>query len=424
MNDETEKLTENEKKAIKSLNRVAKKWLGTLKLFSQSGTLLVIKDEIIFSNITFNNMYGSSASYVLLLKFDDIFEIQWGEIKNNLKTSGKSFSIDTRLKTTQNIQKEVVLTISKVFFGKQEGFIIIVKDLTQGKLVEKETEQLSNEVQTSLLLMNQSVKHFIKEIIKCDFNTTIKDAVKLMTRKNKRILFVSQDEQIIGVLTDGDLRVRVLAEEVDLRSPVSKIMTAPVFAVNDSVLLYEAILHFKKKNISHLAVKNSKGHIIGVVSTSDIHEMQRNSISFLVHEVEKSESVEQIEITTQRLPVLIKALIDSGARTQNITRIITSLTDAITKRLLTLAIEDIGKPPCKFAFIAVGSEGRMEQTLATDQDNAIIYDNVNQENKDVYKTYFLELGKKVTTTLNNLGFKYCNGEVMENKTKWVLSFDV
>ncbi|PLX17816.1 MAG: hypothetical protein C0597_06810, partial [Marinilabiliales bacterium] len=414
---------ERRRKEIEDKLKASRRKYQSLVEASIDGTLLIINDKIVFSNITFNNMFGGSASYILMLKFDELFEIHWDEVKASLKTAGRSSSVDTRLKSANKVLKDVVLTISKVFFGKQEGYIIIVKDLTQVKLIEKETEQLSNEVQTSLLLMNQPVKHFIKEIISCDFKTSIQDATILMTRKNKRILFVNQDNNVIGVLTDGDLRIRVLSEKVDTNNPVSKIMTSPVIAVNDSILLYEAILHFKKRNISHLAVKDSKGKIIGVVSTSDIHEMQRNSISFLVREVEISESIDQIEIITQKLPVLIKALIDSGARTQNITRIITSLTDAITKRLLTLAIEKIGSPPCKFAFIAVGSEGRMEQTLATDQDNAIIFDNVDQENHSVYKKYFLELGKELTYALNYLGFKYCNGEVMANNPKWVLSLD-
>lgn len=200
-------------------------------------------------------------------------------------------------------------------------------------------------------------------------------------------------------------------------------MTAPVISIQDNQLLYEAILHFNKNKFSHLAVKNNKSEIIGVLNYYDVQEMQRNSISYLVREVEIAESIEQIEKITNKLPILIAALIESGARTQNITRIITSLTDAITKRLISLTIETLGTPPCKFDFIAVGSEGRMEQTLATDQDNAIIFDNIDEENHKVYKSYFLELGKKVTKSLDQLGFKYCNGEVMANNPKWVLSAD-
>ncbi len=414
---------ERRRKDIEDKLKSSRRKYQSLVEASVDGTLLLIDDHIIFSNMKFNTMFGSSASFVLSLKFDDIFDIQWNHVKSLFKNSGKSVSVDTQLKKPNKSLKDVVLTISKVFFGKQEGHIIIVKDITKLKLVEKETQELSSEIQTSLLLMNQPVAHFIKNFTKCDINTSVQEASIIMTRKNTNVLFVSQNESIIGIITDSDLRSRVLAEKQDAKISVSQIMTSPVISVPDNILLYEAVLIFDKKNVSHLAIKNSKSEIVGVLNSSDVYEMQKNSISFLVREVENAENIEQIEKTTNRLPVLVKALIDSGARTQNITRIITSLTDVITQRIIALSIESLGKPPCSFAFIAVGSEGRMEQTLATDQDNAIIFNNVDQENHQVYKTYFLELGKKVTTALDQLGFKYCNGEVMANNPKWVLSLD-
>lgn len=414
---------ERRRKDIQDKLKASRRKYQSLVEASIDGTLLVVDDKIIFSNITFNNMYGSSASYVLLQKFDDIFEVKWTDVLLKVKEAGKSVSVDTRIKTVHKTYRDVVLSISKAFFGKQAGYIIIVKDLNQVKLVEKETEQLSNEVQTSLLLMNQPIQHFSKEIISCDMDSSIADAVQLMTRKNTEVIFVSQNNNLIGIITDHDLKTRVLASKRNINSSVSNIMTAPIISVNENILLYEAILQFNNRNISHLAVTNSEGKISGVISHYDIYEMQRNSISFLVREVEHAETIQQIEKTTQKLPVLIKALIDSGARTQNITRIITSLTDAITKRLIALAIEKIGNPPSDFAFIAVGSEGRMEQTLATDQDNAIIIENVNHENLDVFKKYFLELGSRISNSLNDLGFKYCNGKVMASNPRWVLSLD-
>jgi signal-transduction protein with cAMP-binding, CBS, and nucleotidyltransferase domain/PAS domain-containing protein len=414
---------ENRRKTIEDKLKASRRKYQSLVEASIDGTLLIIDNHIMFSNMKFNKMLGSSASYVLSLKFDDLFDITWNDIKSKINNSGKSESFDTHLKTLQKPFIDVVLTISRVYFGKQEGFIIIIKDLTKVNLVEKETEQLSNEVQTSLLLMNQPIKHFVKELIKCDLETTIQDATIIMTRKNQDVIFVSQNDIIIGVVTDSDLRSRVVSRNIDINNSILKIMTAPVISIEDNQLLYEAILHFNNNKISHLAVKNNKSEIIGVLNYYDVQEMQRNSISFLVREVEIAENIEQIEKITSKLPILIRALIESGAKTQNITRIITSLTDAITKRLISLAIETLGTPPCKFDFIAVGSEGRMEQTLATDQDNAIIFENINKENHKVYKSYFLELGKKVTKSLDQLGFKYCNGEVMANNPKWVLSID-
>ncbi|MDA3954360.1 MAG: DUF294 nucleotidyltransferase-like domain-containing protein [Bacteroidales bacterium] len=412
---------ERKRRNIENKLKSSRRKYQSLVEASIDGTLLVIDNKIKFSNVKFNNMLGSSASYVISLNFDSIFDIGWDNVKLKIKNPGKSVSFDTQLKVLNKPQKDVVLTISKVYFGKQEGYIIIVKDITKVELVEKQTKQLSNEIQTSLLLMNQPIKHFVKDLLKCDIETSIHDVALIMTKKNQNVLFITQNNNIIGIVTDSDLRSRVLAKNFDSSNSIAQIMTAPVLEVQDNLLLYEAVLIFNKQNVSHLAVKNNKSKIIGVLNNNDVHAMHRNSISYLVREVEIAENTEYIEKITNKLPILIKALIDSGARTQNITRIITSLTDAITNRLIALAIDSLGSPPCKFAFIAVGSEGRMEQTLATDQDNAIIFENVDKNNHLVYKKYFLELGEKVTKALNQLGFKYCKGEVMANNPKWVLS---
>ena len=412
---------ETRRKNIENKLKASRRKYQSLVNASVDGTILIIDNEIKFSNATFNKMLSSSASYVLSLNFNQLFDIDWFKVKSSIKDSNKSESFDTQLKKINKQLVDVVITISRVFFGKQEGYIIIVKDITKVNLIEKETKQLSNEVQTSLLLMNQPIKHFVKEITKCDIDTTISKAAQLMNRKNKDVLFIAQNTNIIGFITDKDFRERVIAKNINLSNSITQIMTAPITSVQDSVLIYEAVLLFNKSNISHLAVKNSDSEIIGVINISDLHELHRNTISFLVKAVEKSEDIHEIKKITNKLPILIKALIDSGARTQNITRIITSLTDSITKRIIDLIIENIGNPPCKFDFIVVGSEGRMEQTLATDQDNAIIFENVDNENYSVFKNYFLELGKRTSDALDELGYKYCKGEVMANNPKWVMS---
>ncbi len=414
---------ERKRKDVENKLKSSRRKYQSLVEASIDGTLLIIDDQIKFSNAKFNDAFGSSASYVLSLSINDIFDIDWENIKSLFTDQGKSKTIETTLKTIKKPYKEVVLTISKVSFGKQEGFIIIAKDLTKIKLVEKETEHLSNEVQTSLLLMNQPIKHFISDIIKCDMHTSIANAAVLMSKKNKKVIFIEHENKIVGVVNDKDIRERVVAKKIDTSEDIFKIMSAPLVYVKDKVLLYEAVLLFKQEDISHLLVKDSSENIVGVISNKDILEMQRNSVSYMIREVELAENIEHINDITKRLPILIHALIDSGARTQNITRIITSLTDSISQRIIIFAIEKLGVPPCKFTFMALGSEGRMEQTLATDQDNAIIIENIGCEIKESVKNYFLSLGKLVSNDLNKLGFKFCNGGVMASNPKWVLTLD-
>ncbi len=245
-----------------------------------------------------------------------------------------------------------------------------------------------------------------------------------MTRKQRNVLFIHRDNSIIGVINDSDLKKRVLAEDLDTQKSVMEIMTSPVKAISANALLYEAILVFKNNNISHLATKNDKGIIDGVISYEDITGMQQNSVSYIIKEVEISEDVEQLRKIHNRVPVLVNALLESGDKTQNITRIITSISDAIVSRIISLELENIGPPPCEFAFMVMGSEGRMEQTLSTDQDNAIVFEDVKGKKLDEASEYFLKLGKQVSHHLNDVGYKFCDGEIMASNPKWTQSLSV
>ncbi|MCK5281264.1 MAG: CBS domain-containing protein, partial [Cyclobacteriaceae bacterium] len=234
----------------------------------------------------------------------------------------------------------------------------------------------------------------------------------------RNVLFIHKDNEIIGVINNSDFKKRVLAENLDTQKPVMEIMTSPVISISENALLYEAILLLKSKNISHLAIKNEEGKIEGVISNEDITGIQRNSVSYLIKEIELAEDIEHLLKIHQRVPVLVNALIESGDKTQNITRIITSVSDAIVYRIISLAIEDFGKPPCDFAFMIMGSEGRMEQTMSTDQDNAIVFENQESDKLNKAYNYFQKLGSQVNHNLNEVGYKLCDGEIMAKNPKW------
>ena len=385
---------------------------------STEGTLMLIDKKIIFSNLKLNNMLGVDSADIESYSFEDIFEINWRDVLTGFTDPHKSISLETKLKCINKPAKDVIISVSKIKLGKKDGYVIITKDVTTQKRIEKGSEELAEELQTSLLLMNQPIRHFVKEIVKCNLNTSIGEAVRLMTRKKQKILFITQDDKIIGVVNDSDLKYRVLAKDYNINLPVSNIMTSPVVAISDSALLYEAVILIKEQQVSHLAVKNIENNIIGMVYNQEVLEMQRNSVSYLIKEVEVAEDLDSLKVITARIPVLINALLNSGDKTLNITRIITSVSDAITCRIIELITESIGKPPCKFAFIALGSEGRKEQTLNTDQDNAIIFEDLNKSTTEEAYTYFQELGNRVNDWLGKAGYKLCIGEIMARNKKW------
>ena len=386
---------------------------------SVDGTVMLVDDQVIFSNYKFTQMLDCPSKDILGKSFDDLFTITWEEVNKRFQENQRSVICETQLKSCQTPVKDMVITVSKIDYAGKESTVVITKDITRKRQIEKETGKLSDEIQTSLLLMNQPIRHLVKDCITCSLEESIREAAKKMTRKQQKIIFITKDREVIGVINDKDLRERIISQNSDTDVPVALAMTSPVIKIRDNALLYEALLQFKKENISHLAVINEKGRMTGTISRLDVLEMQKNSLTFLIREIEVTEDIVQLRAIHEKVPVIVNALMESGHNVRNITRIITSLSDAISKRLITLAVEETGQtPPCKFAFIAMGSEGRMEQTLVTDQDNAIIFEDIEDDKIEDAYAYFRNLGKIVNTNLDKIGFQLCKGGIMAMNEKW------
>lgn len=340
---------------------------------------------------------------------------------------------------------QAVLSISAVLVydekGKNRYCDGIIEDITEQKKIEESREKLIVELQTTQLFFNRTLKDFPGEISSCPMNTPVRKAASLMSKKNVGALLVTVDEnhpgvqnaqpgnpaasedlpdhRYIGIITDRDLRERVVAQGIDANRPVFEVMSSPLVTLPDSALIFEAMLLMQEKNIHHLAVKNSSGKIVGLIGDEQLTQIQHSSSAYLLREVHEAEFVEDIVATHNRLPRMVKALIDSGANSKNICRIISSVADAVLERLIRFALEELGPPPAAFAFVTLGSEGREEQTLMTDQDNAIIYQDIPdlQAGKQA-RDYFLKLAEKVCLWLDRCGYKLCPGDIMAKNPQW------
>lgn len=409
---------ENERESAEARLRLSRQKYKSLVEASTEGTLMILDEKIIFSNIKFNKLSGYNPPEVKKLHFGDLFNLAWERLLDSFDDPKKSVSFETLLECRDGGKKEVVLSASMISYAKETGYIIIIKEITLQQQFVNSTELISGELQSSLQFLNQPVKPLIKEIIACQSSTSIRKAAALMTRKNSNSLFISQEDNIIGVINDRDLVTRVLAPGIEPANPVVEIMTSPVEKISENALLYEALLYQSDKNISHLATVDEMNNINGVIDCEDLIGIQQNTISFLVKEIENSVDINHLARIYKRLPVLVKALLESGDKTENINRIITSVADAMIKHIINLSIEDLGPPPSDFAFIVMGSEGRGEQTLATDQDNAIIYEDVEKGRLESTHQYFLEMGERVNRDLETVGYNYCKGGIMAKNPKW------
>lgn len=294
-----------------------------------------------------------------------------------------------------------------------------IDDITNKIKLDEERENLIVELQTSLRFLNQPIGYFVKHLVSCNMQMPIYKVAKLITKEKFSAALIKTDsDEFIGIITDGDIRKRVVSENYNFEKPIFEVMSSPLITISSNSSVFEAFLMMNENATRHLVVKNHDNNIIGIISSEELLTVQRHSSTYLRREIENAESVDELISAHNKLPRLVKVLIDSGAKSRIISQIITSIFEAITDKLISFAIAELGEPPVKFAFIALGSVGRKEQTLISDQDNAIIYQDVSVDiEKSVYQ-YFHELGTKVCDWLNDCGYVYCPGEAMAKNPKW------
>ena len=254
----------------------------------------------------------------------------------------------------------------------------------------------------------------------CLESMTIRDAAAKMTEDDTGYLLVQNAaQQYTGIITDEDLRKRVVAVDSDKTQPVSAIMSTPLVTLPEDSQLFEAYTLMIKTGISHLPVSGSDGTISGILTDRRIITEQSRSPYFLIQEITRATSPEQLTHIQSRLPDLLVDPIKSGVQPESIAGLIATIADTVLEKIIALAIEKAGPPPCAFAFIVMGSEGRSEQTLKTDQDNAIIYEDLPAAREaERARNYFLGLAADICGWLNTAGYEYCGGKNMAQNPDW------
>lgn len=295
----------------------------------------------------------------------------------------------------------------------------ILEDITERRRGEKEREALIAQLQTSLFFLQEPITHAVTPAVTADWSQSVSGAASLMRKRRAGAVFVTDpDGALLGIVTDHDFRERVVADGLDLSSPVRSIMTAPVASVSAQALVYEALLRMQEGQADHLAVLDETGALAGVVRLLDLVDYQRSSSVIITDSIRRAGSIGDIIEAHERLPGLVQAVVDSGAQVRYVNRIITSVSDATVRRLLAMAREQLGPAPVRYAFLALGSEGREEQTLVTDQDNALLYEDPPPEKAQETAKYFLELGTLVCDWLDRVGYAFCDGGVMAMNPRW------
>lgn len=279
-----------------------------------------------------------------------------------------------------------------------------------------------------LFLFSNTVDKVIKRSAHAiDTTETIRRAASIMTEEGIGSLLIhapDKPDRIVGIITDRDLRFKVVAAGLDYNKPVSEIMSSPVKTVLSQAICFDVLLKMLSEGIHHLAVERGNT-IIGVITSTDIMALQGSSPYSLFKEIVAQQEIQGLYPLAQKIPLFIRNLVAEGGKTSHITRMIAIINDHILDRILTLLEKELGPPPIPYCWLLMGSEGRREQTFKTDQDNALIYaDPPNEDLKGKAELYFKVFADKAIYHLTKCGYPPCPGEIMASNPKWRQPYSV
>jgi CBS domain-containing protein len=275
----------------------------------------------------------------------------------------------------------------------------------------------------SFLMGKQVADLMVADVLTCDLNTSIRAAAQRMAKRRVgSILIKGKDGPPLGIVTDADLRVKVLAAGHPPDAPVEDVMSQPLHTIPSQSYAFDALLEMSRQGVSHLLVTEDD-RLVGIISEHDFQMEVGSSPIGVIGDIDKSQSVEELLSTRARIDQVREMLLRQGGSVKKMVELVTELNDRVTLKLLELTEwemekEGLGRSPVPYCWMALGSEGRREQTLRTDQDNALTFAHVPTENEEEVKGWFLKFSERVVDGLVRYGFPRCPGGIMASNPRW------
>ncbi|HEU0220648.1 MAG TPA: DUF294 nucleotidyltransferase-like domain-containing protein [Paracoccaceae bacterium] len=243
---------------------------------------------------------------------------------------------------------------------------------------------------------------------------TAAEAAALMDGRGISCVLVTEGGRLAGIITTSDLTSRVLARGLGGEVPLGRVMTPRPRTIGPEALGHDAFLAMIEHGIGHFPVVR-EGELVGIVTRTNLLRRQSLSPGLLIAEIAHAAGPDDLPPLVARIPQLLAQLVSAGGRPERVTRLVTDIADATTRRLLGLAEAELGPPPIPYLWLACGSQGRQEQTGISDQDNCLILDDAVLPE---HEPYFAALAKFVSDGLARCGYYYCPGEMMATNPRW------
>ncbi len=277
--------------------------------------------------------------------------------------------------------------------------------------------QLQN-LQSLFAKGQEAVRSFSSPAYSCPADATISEAATFTAQHKSDYVLLTANQKPIGILTHKDIAHRCLPQGVPLEAMASQIMTAPVVYINQDEPLAKAFSLMEKHRISHLALHNQLGETVGVLERSKLSGLYLNPSQLLLQAIDNRTNAREMLRIRQLVPSLVKPLLLDMGGVGHANKMVSGFNDAITTRIIQMAIREVGPPPVPFAFMVIGSAGREELAFNSDQDNALIFADDESRPLEELQAYFQAFGSKICAYLGESGLHLCPGNYMASNPKW------
>ena len=337
--------------------------------------------------------------------------------------SGTSFAMSPLLQETPSSYEFTAIEDSLVLAVPAEAFLELCREHPDFKaFFDRRHRQRAQQAQFTAQIAGRrfaGLRVAARDLVArapetADSHVSIREAAETMRSRGVSSLLVVHGGRLVGIVTDRDLRNRVLAEGRDPSSPVASVMTADPVSASPDDLAFEVLMEMVARNIHHVPVVDD-GQLVGIVTSTDLIRLEQANPIYLVGDLRKASSVEEVVRLSARLPQVVQQLVEQDASADDVGRVATAIGDATGRRLLDLALAGLGPAPVPWCWVALGSQARHEQGLASDQDNALL---LSDEATPDDAAWFEALARRVSDDLAACGYAYCTGGVMATNAKW------
>jgi CBS domain-containing protein len=290
--------------------------------------------------------------------------------------------------------------------------------------MQAQLSQVSSEQQP----LSSSLASIIRNTpLACPPDTSLRKALQMMSDAHVGSMIVTDAAQRpIGIFTLRDLLVRVALADFSIELPIKQVMSTQPLTLPPEAMAYEAAMLMAKESMRHVLVTKADGTLHGIVSERDLFSLQRVGLRQLSNSLKQANDIATLISLSKDIRELTHNMMAQGVAAEQITQLISTLNDLLTARIIELECiaSDLQLPAsCHtgICWLALGSEGRLEQTFYTDQDNGIIFNVPSGETADSMRERLLPVARRINVALDRCGFTLCKGDIMASNPRWCLS---